>query len=448
MSIWPWLLLAGIAAAVLLGPQIAKNFQVAEVSVSPAVKLRGAEGEEAKPVGTELTAAGYVVADRQSTLAAKVTGRLTKMNVAEADHVKQGAVVAEVDHRELDADILQVAAEKNEVLADIDRMKKMLAQTEAEMEWQQTPIATVDAEMKEIQVTIADAKRRYERDKAVAEKNALPSFNVEDRLTEIKAAEAKMATALQRKAEALKHVTMMESQVAVARTAIVVSEAHAKSVDTKLNVLQTQLLDYYVIAPYDGVITEKVAELGEIVAPISVGGTMAKGSVATLVDWATLQAEVDVAETQIGNVKPGARAAISVDAIPNKTFPGKVRRILPRANRSKATVQVRVDFLQRDDTVLPEMGVRVKFLPEDAPAGTETGAVKEKIFVPKAALQSSNGASYVWVISDNTAKKKTVTTGDGSGASIEIKSGLTAGEKVVVKGAEKLTDENQKVKVE
>jgi RND family efflux transporter MFP subunit len=224
--------------------------------------------------------------------------------------------------------------------------------------------------------------------------------------------------------------------------------ARVKSVTAKLNVLETQLLDYYVVAPFDGVITEKTAEVGEIVAPISVGGTMAKGSVATLVDWSSLQAEVDVAETQIGNVKPGARAAISVDAIPNKTFPGKVRRILPRANRSKATVQVRVDFLQRDDSVLPEMGVRVKFIPDDAPAGTETGAVKERIFVPKAAVQSAAGASFVWVVSDNVAKKKPVTTGETTAESIEIKTGVNAGEKVVVKGADKLTEDNQKVKTE
>jgi RND family efflux transporter MFP subunit len=447
-SIWPWLLLVIVGAGIYLSPKVMKSFQVPEVSVTPAVKVRAADGAEGKPIGTELTAAGYVVADRQSTLAAKVTGRLIKMNVAEADHVKQGFVVAEVDHRELDAGIAQVQAEKNEVVAEVERMKKMLAQSEAELSWQQTPLATIDAEMREIDILIADAKRRYERDKAVAERNALPSFNVEDRFTEIKVAEAKMAVARFRKAEAEKRVSMMDSQVSVAKTAIGVTEARSKSVDSKLKVLETQLLDYYVIAPFDGVITEKVAELGEIVAPISVGGTMAKGSVATLVDWATLQAEVDVAETQIGNVKAGARAAITVDAIPGKVFPGKVRRILPRANRSKATVQVRVDFIQRDDTVLPEMGVRVKFIPDDAPAGTETGAVKEKIFVPKSAVQTANGNTFVWVIGDNAAKKKTVTVGDATGASVEIKTGLTAGEKVVTKGAEKLTEENQKVKVE
>lgn len=448
MVIWPWVLLVFVALGIYAAPNIAKSFQIAEVTVSPAVKVRAAEGEAGKPIGAELTAAGYVVADRQSTLAAKVTGRLIKMNVSEADHVKKGFVVAEVDHRELDAGIGQVEAERNEVRAETDRLKKMLAQSEAELAWQETPLATIDSEMREIEITIKDAERRYERDKMVAEKNALPSFNVEDRLTEIKAAKAKMETAKQRKAEVLKRVMMMDTQVSVARTAISVMEAREKSVASKVKVLETQLLDYFVVAPFDGVITEKVAELGEIVAPISVGGTMAKGSVATLVDWSSLQAEVDVAETQIGNVRAGGRAAISVDAVPNKVFPGKVRRILPRANRSKATVQVRVDFLQRDDAVLPEMGVRVKFLPDDAPAGTETGAVKEKIFVPKAAVQSANGTNFVWVVSDNAAKKKTVTTGETAGETIEIKSGLTAGEKVVVKGAEKLREDNQKVKTE
>ena len=114
-------------------------------------------------------------------------------------------------------------------------------------------------------------------------------------------------------------------------------------------------------------VTEKAAEVGEIVAPISIGGSMARGSIVTIADWASLQAEVDVAEAQLGRVKPGQRAAITVDAIPGRVFPGKLRRVLPRADRSKATVKVRVDFLARDrQAVLPEMGLRVRFLSDRA----------------------------------------------------------------------------------
>jgi multidrug efflux pump subunit AcrA (membrane-fusion protein) len=137
-----------------------------------------------------------------------------------------------------------------------------------------------------------------------------------------------------------------------------------------------------------------------------------------------------------------------VDAIPQKVFPGKVRRILPRADRSKATVKARVDFLARDEkAVLPEMGVRVRFLPDDAPAGIENGTVRDKITVPKAAVQSGQGGSFLWVVSDGTARKRSVDLGANSGDRIEITSGVNAGDKVVVRGAERLSGETATVRL-
>ena len=163
--------------------------------------------------------------------------------------------------------------------------------------------------------------------------------------------------------------------MATARAAVAGAKARQRTAAARVKVLESQRDERFIRSPFDGMVTEKAAEVGEIVAPISVGGSMARGSIVTIADWASLQAEVDVAEAQLGRVKAGQRAAITVDAIPGKMFPGKVRRILPRADRSKATVKVRVDFLARDEqAVLPEMGVRVRFLPDNAPAGVETGA--------------------------------------------------------------------------
>jgi multidrug efflux pump subunit AcrA (membrane-fusion protein) len=120
---------------------------------------------------------------------------------------------------------------------------------------------------------------------------------------------------------------------------------------------------------------------------------------------------------------------------------------LPRADRSKATVKVRVDFLSRDEkAVLPEMGVRVRFLADDAPAGIETGEVRDKIVVPKAAIQSGQEGSFVWVVSDNMAHKRPAQIGAASGEKVEITSGVNAGEKVVVRGVERLTGDSAKVR--
>jgi RND family efflux transporter MFP subunit len=155
-----------------------------------------------------------------------------------------------------------------------------------------------------------------------------------------------------------------------------------------------------------------------------------------------------VAEAQLARVKPSQRAAITVDAIPEKVFPGKVRRILPRADRSKATVKVRVDFLARDEqAVLPDMGVRVRFLADNAPPGVETGAVPDKIVVPKVAVQSDQGGHFVWVVSDGVARRQPVVVGANSGERIEITRGINAGDQVVVRGAARLSGETAEVRI-
>ena len=235
------------------------------------------------------------------------------------------------------------------------------------------------------------------------------------------------------KREAEQKINVATTQAAAARAAVGSAEARQQTAAAHVKVLESQREEYFIRSPFDGMVTEKAAEVGEIIAPISIGGSMARGSIVTIADWASLQAEVDVAEAQLAGVKPGQRAAITVDAIPDKVFPGKVRRILPRADRSKATVKVRVDFLARDEqAVLPDMGVRVRFLADDAPAGIETGAVPDRIVVPQAAVQSDPEGSFVWVVSEDVARKHAVQVGAESGERIEITSGVNAGDKVVV----------------
>src|SRR4029079_2828005 len=119
------------------------------------------------------------------------------------------------------------------------------------------------------------------------------------------------------------------AHINVAIASIPVAEARVKTLEAQVKVLETQRLDSFVHSPFDGIVTEKAAEVGEIVAPISIGGSMARGSIVTIAEWSSLQAEVDVAEAYIAQVKPGQRATITVDAFPEKSFAGKVRRILP-----------------------------------------------------------------------------------------------------------------------
>jgi len=447
VSPWVWVALPAVLAVALLAPWLLRGLQVVEVTVAPAVTVSAAAGD-ATGGSPELTAAGYVVADRQSVLATKFTGRLAKLNVAEAEFVKKGQVVAEIDHSELDATIAQAEALVAEAAAEKERLSKLAGQAEAELTAAKASVQTFDAENEQYEILLADAQRRLERDEKLVERNAIAFTEVDDRRTEVRAMAAKIAWTQERKREAQRRIAVAEAQAGAARAAIGAAEARRQSAAAHVKVLESQREECFICSPFDGMVTEKAAEVGEIVAPISIGGSMARGSIVTIADWASLQAEVDVSEAHLARVRPGQRAAITVDAIPKRVFPGKVRRILPRADRSKATVKVRVDFLSRDEkAVLPEMGVRVRFLPDNAPPGVETGAVPDKIFVPKEAVQSGDGGSFVWVVSDDVARKRPVRVGANSGPRIEITRGLSAGDKVVVRGAERLSGDTAQVRL-
>ena len=445
--VWPWVALILVFVGAISAAPYYRAWQAVEVSVAPVAKVNMASSETGATPGNELSAAGYVVADRQSTLAAKVTGRLVKLNVSEAQRVKAGEVLAEIDHHELDAHILEAHAGETEIVHEVERLRKVALQAEAELASARAPFATIESEILQINITLEDARRRLKRDLWVTERSAMPSGIIPDLQTEVRLAEARIVTAQQRKLEQEKRAAVAEAQLEVARTSIGVAEARQRSAGARIKVLQAQLEDAFIRAPFDGVITEKAAELGEIIAPISVGGAMARGSIVTVADWNSLQAEVDVAEAYIGRVNPSGRAAITVDAFPDKIYPGKVRRVLPRANRSKATVQVRVDFLQRDERVLPEMGVRVKFLGDEAPPGAETGAMSEKLVIPKTALQGSLNSPFVWVVANGLARKQPVAVGVSTGDFIEVKIGIGINDTVVSQGAEKLSQDGQKVSI-
>jgi RND family efflux transporter MFP subunit len=436
---WVWVALLVVIAGAILAPWLLPGQRVVEVDVATAVRVSTATGEvlDGRP---ELTAAGYVVADRQSVLATKFTGRLLRLNVAEAESVKEGDIVAELDHSELDATIARAEAEVAEAAAEVQRATKLVAQAEAEAAAADAALQTLVAESKQYEILLADAQRRLERDERAAMRSAVTASEVDDRRTEVRSMDAKIAWTRQRQYEAERNVAVVEMQTAAARAVVVSAEAHERVAAARVRVLERQREESFVRAPFDGIVTEKAAEVGEIVAPISIGGSMARGSIVTIADWASLQAEVDVAEAQLGRVRAGQRAAITVDAVPDKVFPGKVCRILPRADRSKATVKVRVDFLSRDEqAVLPEMGVRVRFLSDQAAADAESGTSPDKIVVPNAAVHADSVGSFVWVVSDNVASKRMVQVGEASGEHTEITRGVQAGDRVVVGGVERLS---------
>jgi RND family efflux transporter MFP subunit len=151
-----------------------------------------------------------------------------------------------------------------------------------------------------------------------------------------------------------------------------------------------------------------------------------------MADLATLEVEVDVNEAYIARVTNGQAARITLDAYPDTSFAGAVRQVVPTADRQKATVLVRIAFKELDPRILPDMGVKVTFLRE---AGTDTAAMpmaRAVMLVPQGAVKTENGASYVFLVRENTVERRAVKTGGTDGDRLEVLAGLNGGDRVVM----------------
>src|SRR5439155_1654170 len=180
-----------------------------------------------------------------------------------------------------------------------------------------------------------------------------------------------------------------ETKVSV--TAAQLNAAHAQVELARVNLENTQ-----VRAPFDGTVLRKDAEVGEIVAPASAGGGLTRTAIVTMADLGTLEVEVDVNEAYIAQVRSGQESRITLDAYPDTSFAGRVRQVVPTADRQKATVQVKVAILDRDPRILPEMGAKVEFVRE----GAAVAAAPVRVMVPGAAVVQGPGGARVWVISE------------------------------------------------
>lgn len=190
-----------------------------------------------------------------------------------------------------------------------------------------------------------------------------------------------------------------------------------------------------IIAPFDGTVLKKNADVGEIVAPLA-GAASSKAAVVTIADMSSLEVDADVSEANITRVTPEQACEITLDAYPQQRYPGYVTKIVPTADRAKATVLVKIKFREYDEKVLPEMSAKISFLA--AGAGNSPADNKASLTVPAAAVATRNGRTVVYQIRDERAVEVPVTTGRKLAGLIEITSGLKDGDKVVSKVDDRL----------
>src|SRR5690349_3622478 len=319
-----------------------------------------------------LNASGYVVARRMATVSAKVTGKVQEILVEEG-----------------------MAVQKDQVLARLDPVNSQTVLTMA-----QRQLEASRRNLAEIEVRLADARRTLERNEALVKQQLVSQSSLDASRAEVNALAARLEA----------------------------SKAQVKVSESGLAIRRNDFNDLNVRAPFDGVIISKDAQPGEMISPLSAGGGFTRTGIATIVDMDSREVEVDVNEAYINRVKPSQRVEATLDAYPDKSLAAHVVNIVPTADRTKATVRVRIGFDKLEPFILPDMGIKVRFL-DDTPV--QAASKGPRIRVPAVAVERAGSDAFVWVARDGRAERRAVTVGAESEGQVEVLAGVTSGEELV-----------------
>jgi len=367
-----------VAGAVLLWFMVLRPGASA-VAVETDVALKPPSAALASSV---LDASGYVVARREATVSSKVTGKVREVFVEEGVRVEEGQVVATLDDTTEQAQLALA-------MAQADSARAALVEVEAQLR---------------------NARLDRDRQRDLAKRNLTSKSSLD-------AAEAVYDELAARLETGRENVGVAESSVALARDA---------------------LSNMTITAPFAGMVVSKNAQPGEMISPISAGGGFTRTGICTIIDTASLEIEVDVNESYIQRVRAGQQVSAVLDAYPDWRIPAEVIAIVPTADRQKATVRVRIGFLERDERVLRDMGVKVSFLGEDAQQDTAAGA--QGITISSDALRTDAEGDFVWLVRGDRVERRAVTLGGPRDrAQVLIVGGLVAGDVVVRSASEPLS---------
>ena len=352
------------------------------ITTAVAQAAGGASGASAGP--SLLDASGYIVARRRATVSSKVTGKVVKVMLEEGQRVEAGQIIA---------------------LLDDSNWRAALSQSKAQLEQAEANVASA-------QTAFDDAKPIFDR----AEK--------------------------QKAAAVISAQSFDEShaQFNVAHNNLLVAERGVEAARAGVDVAQRSLEDTVIRAPFAGIVTEKAAQPGEMVSPISAGGGFTRTGIGTIVDMESLEVEVDVSENFINRVRPQQPVTIKLNAYPDWDIPGSVIAMIPTADRAKATVKVRIAIGQKDPRIIPEMGARVAFLSDNEQKASDAKSPVSGVIIPADAVSTSGTASIVFVVHGATVERRAVRLGAKISSGQIVNAGLEPGNVVALGDLSKLGD--------
>jgi RND family efflux transporter MFP subunit len=375
--IYKWLIAIVLLLAVAAAAYALLRDNAIEVQTVTAVANASGGGSAAV-----LNASGYVVARRQATVSAKVTGKIQELHIEEGMEVKEGQLLAKLDDTTV-RPLYELA------LRQLDAARK---------------------ELEEIEVRLAEAERTLRRTEQLRA----------DKLV----SEAQLDTA--------------QSEVAALKARLEAAKSQVKVAEGTVSVRKQDLDDLLVRAPFEGVIVSKDAQPGEIVSPMSAGGGFTRTGIATIVDMSSREIEVDVNEAFINRVRANQRTEAVLDAYPDWVIPSHVINVVPTADRQKATVRVRIAFDVLEPRILPQMGVKVTFL-EDRGQDAQAAA-RPAVRLPASAVFAQGDTSYVWRVRDEELERVAVRTAGERDGQVDIAAGINAGDVVVAQQIEGLAE--------
>ena len=338
------------------------------------VRLETVKVQKGRSADAVVVATGYLESRRQARIGARASGRIDIVNFEEGDKVKKGDVLAELEHKDMEASLAAAEASVARAKASLDEQTIAIEQAKVDLDratrlWNSRSSSESEYDM-----------ARFAHRAAVARKNSL--------LAELALSEAQMQQS---------------------------------------SVLKENM---FIRAPFNGTVISKDAEVGETITPGGMGGGSGRGSVATIADLEHLEIECDVQEDYISRVKEGQEVDIAVDAVQSKKYHGVVRKIIPMGDRARATIKVQVTIEDADGLLFPEMAGTVFFLPEK---GLEIND-EPRIFCSADAIDTdAQGNQIVWMVdAEKRAKKMVIKTGDDRDGRVEIIEGLQGRERVIV----------------
>ncbi|HEY3175879.1 MAG TPA: efflux RND transporter periplasmic adaptor subunit [Candidatus Polarisedimenticolia bacterium] len=357
-------------------------------SSPPEVRVSRPRLLQAGGVDEVLTATGYIVPQRRATISARTSGRLDWLGVDEGSRVKAGDVIARLSNDDLAAQVAEARASLAESRARLEQSRSTLWEAGREVERQRnlmsqgiTTESSYDA-----------AKRSHD----------------------------------------------------VAVSGVAASEQAVKVAEARVSITEANFDKTIIRAPFDGVVTGKSSEIGEMVAAGAFSGQPTGGAIVTLADFSTLEMEADVNESNLSRVSVGQPALVTVDAVPGRKYRGSVRQLVPAVDRQKAVVQAKIRFLDADDHLLPDMSARVSFLAREVSA--ETAAAPPRIYIPASSVRLDGGDVFVLVVKDERVVRVPVRLGESHGDLREVVSGLN-GEESLIEGSATGLREGDRVRV-